>query len=157
MCSELLVSGNLASHPLVGDDISHRGTSGRLMLQQHGSQLFEFFTNVLLAVLGPEVCRIVYKLFVALIVQRCHFERVFHQAHDEQHHSKCKYIDVSALVRASGYNLGSHVSFSSESSPVEAIRHVPSQFDSVSQIDQLDIVRAGQHDILWLDVSVCHS
>ena len=89
-----------------------------------------------------------------MVIERGICERVGHQAQDEHHGTECKDVDVCPLVRLASDDLWGHVHLSSQLGRVEASLFGSSQPHSVAQIDQLDLERLGQHDVLGLDVSV---
>ena len=98
----------------------------------------------------PERSWIAYKLHISLVFDL--LERVGHQAQDEQHDTEGEDVSVCSLVCLASHELGSHIHFSAEPSPVEAVLTVSCQCDPVAEIDQLDLERRREHDILGLDV-----
>ena len=155
----LMLSGMLALHPGVSDDVGHRQPLVGMILEHTGDKILEFFREearfMALALQFPEeVSPVRCDQFVLQIVGKSLWEGWVFGVQNEKNDSECKQIRDVALVLFIIQDFRCHVGRSAHRWDAEPGLFATLKLDRETKIDYLGVVILIKQDIFRFQVTV---
>jgi len=156
---DLIVAGNILSHPGVADDVYQVQALVRAVLQHIGDQVLELFSeetlSVRLAVVLPEkICAVRHDQLVVAIIGVSLVKWWVASVQDEKNDAQSEQIDCGTVVRLFLDDLRSHVGESTQLSCEVAGTVAASCGCSETEVSNLHVEVFVEHDVLRLEVTV---